>query len=66
MTSLASSVDFAEGRDGHDPKPKLDHPLDIRALLVFLAVIALGPVPRRRVSSPRTRRPSSPTQIRQC
>ncbi|ATQ70332.1 MULTISPECIES: inorganic phosphate transporter [Methylosinus] len=42
MTSLASSVDLAEDREGHDPKPKLDHPLDIRALLVFLAVIALG------------------------
>jgi PiT family inorganic phosphate transporter len=42
MTSLASSVDLAEDREGHDPKPKLDHKLDIRALLVFLAVIALG------------------------
>ncbi|OAI24844.1 nuclease PIN [Methylosinus sp. R-45379] len=42
MTSVASSVDLRESADAHSPKPKLDHKLDIRALLIFLAVIALG------------------------
>ncbi|MBY6240815.1 inorganic phosphate transporter [Methylosinus sp. Sm6] len=42
MTSLATSVELPDDREGHDPKPRLDHPLDIRALLVFLGVIALG------------------------
>ncbi|BBU60801.1 phosphate transporter [Methylosinus sp. C49] len=42
MTSVASSVDLRDSADSHSPKPKLDHKLDIRALLVFLAVIALG------------------------
>jgi PiT family inorganic phosphate transporter len=39
MTSI-TSADLELGHN--DPKPKLDHPTDIRALLVFLAVLAGG------------------------
>jgi inorganic phosphate transporter, PiT family len=42
MTSVASSVELHDSADAHSPKPKLDHKLDIRALLVFLAIVALG------------------------
>ncbi|PWB83685.1 MAG: anion permease [Methylocystaceae bacterium] len=42
MTSLTSEVDLHPGHEVHSPKPKLDHKADIRAILAFLAVIALG------------------------
>ncbi|HEY8138020.1 MAG TPA: inorganic phosphate transporter [Methylocystis sp.] len=42
MTSVASSVELPSGVDDHSPKPKLDHPLDLRAILFFLAIVALG------------------------
>ncbi|MGD9539552.1 inorganic phosphate transporter [Methylocystis sp.] len=42
MTSLTSGVDLAAGHDPQGPKPKLDQSLDIRGLLVFLAVMACG------------------------
>jgi PiT family inorganic phosphate transporter len=42
MTSVASSVDLDAGHDLHSPKPKLDHPTDIRSILAFLAIVALG------------------------
>ncbi len=41
MTSLTSSVDIPDaGKAG--TRPKLDHPMDIRTILVFLAVLAGG------------------------
>ena len=42
MTSVASSVDLHVDHDIHSPKPKLDHPTDVRSILVFLAIIAIG------------------------
>ena len=42
MTSVASSVDPNAADDVHSPKPKLDHPINIRSVLLFLAIIALG------------------------
>jgi inorganic phosphate transporter, PiT family len=41
MTSVTSDVDMnVEAASG--PKPRLDHKMDFRAILVFLAVVALG------------------------
>ena len=42
MTSVTSSVDLNAGNDLHSPKPKLDHPVNIQSILVFLAIMALG------------------------
>ncbi len=42
MTSVASSVDLHVDHDIHSPKPKLDHPTDVRSIFVFLAIIAIG------------------------
>jgi PiT family inorganic phosphate transporter len=42
MTSVVSSVDLKNGQDLNSPKPKLDHPINIRSILMFLAIIALG------------------------
>jgi PiT family inorganic phosphate transporter len=42
MTSITSSVDLGADHDARSPKPKLDHKIDIRNILVFLAVIAGG------------------------
>ncbi len=40
MTSL-TSADIVTG-ETESPKPKLDHPLDMRAVIVFLAIVAFG------------------------
>ena len=42
MPSVASSVELNADHDVHSPKPKLDHPINVRSVLVFLAIIALG------------------------
>jgi PiT family inorganic phosphate transporter len=42
MPSVASNVDLNADQDVHSPKPKLDHPINLRSLLAFLAIIALG------------------------
>jgi PiT family inorganic phosphate transporter len=42
MPAVASSVDLNADHDAHSPKPKLDHPINLRSVLVFLAIIALG------------------------
>lgn len=41
MTSITSG-DLGVGEQRHDPRPKLDHSIDIRAIFIFLAVIAGG------------------------
>ncbi len=42
MPSVASNVDLNADQDVHSPKPKLDHPINLRSVLAFLAIIALG------------------------
>jgi PiT family inorganic phosphate transporter len=42
MPSVVSSVDPNAAADVHSPKPKLDHPINVQSVLVFLAIIALG------------------------
>ncbi|MGO9429450.1 inorganic phosphate transporter [Rhodoblastus sp.] len=42
MRSVASNVDLNADQDVHSPKPKLDHPVNLRSVLAFLAIIALG------------------------
>jgi PiT family inorganic phosphate transporter len=42
MPSVASNVDLNADQDVHSPKPKLDHPINLRSALAFLAIIALG------------------------
>ena len=42
MSSLASAADARLPSGAENPKPKLDHPTDIRAILVFLAILAGG------------------------
>lgn len=41
MTSL-TSIDSLAGESRSSPKPHLDHPLDMRAVIIFLGVIAGG------------------------
>jgi PiT family inorganic phosphate transporter len=42
MPSVASNVDLNADQDVHSSKPKLDHPINLRSVLAFLAIIALG------------------------
>jgi PiT family inorganic phosphate transporter len=42
MPAVASSVDLNADEDAHSPKPNLDHPINLRSVLIFLAIIALG------------------------
>ena len=42
MPAVASSVVLNADQDVHSPKPKLDHPINFRSVMVFLAIIALG------------------------
>jgi PiT family inorganic phosphate transporter len=42
MTSVTSGVELPTGHEPASSKPKLDHAMDIRGLLIFLGIIALG------------------------
>jgi PiT family inorganic phosphate transporter len=42
MTSVTSEVELGVGREPESSKPKLDHSVDIRGVLLFLGVIACG------------------------
>ena len=42
MPAVTSSVDLNADGDAQNLNPKLDHPINLRSVLIFLAIIALG------------------------